>query len=95
MLDIYHPLLKLSLAEFSELVEKDYLKGYPIETRLFHKLSTRFRLAYSEAVGRLDNRAEDIAIWEYYYRARMLQDYVSGMTDLYAWDEYRRLMAVE
>lgn len=25
----------------------------------------------------------------------MLQDYISGMTDLYAWDEYRRLMAVE
>ncbi|NYZ50009.1 hypothetical protein HCY93_41505, partial [Escherichia coli] len=23
------------------------------------------------------------------------QDYISGMTDLYAWDEYRRLMAVE
>ncbi|RYH94633.1 hypothetical protein, partial [Escherichia coli] len=22
-------------------------------------------------------------------------DYISGMTDLYAWDEYRRLMAVE
>ncbi|MCT7076928.1 hypothetical protein [Salmonella enterica] len=25
----------------------------------------------------------------------MIQDYISGMTDLYAWDEYRRLMAVE
>ncbi len=95
LLDIYRPLLALSREEFSELMEKDYLKHFPIETRLFHKLSTRFRLAYSEAVGRLDMRANDIAIWEYYYRARMLQDYVSGMTDLYAWDEYRRLMAVE
>ncbi|WP_034912436.1 dGTPase [Erwinia sp. 9145] len=95
LLDIYRPLLSLSQHDFSELIEKDYLKGYPIETRLFHKLSTRFRLAYSEAVGRLDKRSDDIAIWEYYFRARMLQDYVSGMTDLYAWDEYRRLMAVE
>ncbi|MDU4095231.1 MAG: hypothetical protein E7H57_18480, partial [Pantoea sp.] len=25
----------------------------------------------------------------------LIQDYISGMTDLYAWDEYRRLMAVE
>ncbi|WP_186824963.1 hypothetical protein, partial [Klebsiella pneumoniae] len=24
-----------------------------------------------------------------------IQDYISGMTDLYAWDEYRRLIAVE
>lgn len=95
LLDIYSPLLSLSKAEFTTLMENDYLKGYPIETRLFHKLSTRFRLAYSEAVAKLDNRAEDVAIWEYYFRARMLQDYVSGMTDLYAWDEYRRLMAVE
>lgn len=95
LLDIYSPLLALSKDEFAELMEKDYLKGFPIETRLFHKLSTRFRLAYSEAVARLDKRAGDVAIWEYYYRARMLQDYVSGMTDLYAWDEYRRLMAVE
>jgi dGTPase len=32
---------------------------------------------------------------EYYHRCRLIQDYISGMTDLYAWDEYRRLMAVE
>jgi dGTPase len=25
----------------------------------------------------------------------MIQDYISGMTDLYAYDEYRRLMAAE
>ncbi|MEI2627249.1 dGTPase [Erwinia aphidicola] len=95
LLDIYHPLLLLTREEFSELNEKDYLKGYPIETRLFHKLSTRFRLAYSEAVEKLDKTPNEEAIWEYYYRARLLQDYISGMTDLYAWDEYRRLMAVE
>ena len=95
LLDIYRPLLLLTREEFSELNEKDYLKGYPIETRLFHKLSTRFRLAYGEAVEKLDTSPEEEAVWEYYYRARLLQDYISGMTDLYAWDEYRRLMAVE
>ncbi|MFH7098510.1 hypothetical protein ACHWI2_39075, partial [Klebsiella pneumoniae] len=29
------------------------------------------------------------------YRCRLIHDYISGMTVLYAWDEYRRLMAVE
>lgn len=95
LLDIYSPLLALSHLEFSELVEKDALKAYPIATRLFHKLSTGFRLAYSEAIARLSPHAEDFPLWEYYYRARLIQDYISGMTDLYAWDEYRRLMAVE
>ncbi|PIJ49809.1 dGTPase [Erwinia sp. OLTSP20] len=95
LLDIYSPLLALSHEEFSELVEKDTLKHYPIETRLFHKLSTRFRLAYSEAVANISPLADDFPLWEYYYRARLIQDYISGMTDLYAWDEYRRMMAVE
>lgn len=95
LLDIYRPLLQLSRQEFSELVAQDYLKGYPIATRLFHKLSTRFRQAYSEAMELLDKTPQETDIWEYYYRVRLIQDYISGMTDLYAWDEYRRLMAVE
>lgn len=32
---------------------------------------------------------------EYYYRCRLIQDYIGRMTDLYAQDEYRRLIAVE
>jgi len=51
-----------------------------------------FTLAW---MAELESSASDFVIWEYYYRSRLIQDYVSGMTDLYAWDEYRRLMAVE
>ena len=78
-------------------VEQLELQGYRviIETRLFHKLSTRHRLAYVEAVSKLPSDSPEFPLWEYYYRCRLLQDYISGMTDLYAWDEYRRLMAVE
>jgi dGTPase len=75
-------------------VEKDRVRRLPIESRLFQKLSTRHRLAYVEAVSKLspEGRLRDM---EYYHRCRLIQDYISGMTDLYAWDEYRRLMAVE
>ena len=51
--------------------------------------------AYVEAVSKLPSDSPEFPLWEYYYRCRLLQDYISGMTDLYAWDEYRRLMAVE
>ena len=51
LLDIYSPLLAMSLADFSQLVREDSHRAYPIETRLFHKLSTKHRLAYAEAVG--------------------------------------------
>ncbi|ELQ6172498.1 dGTPase [Cronobacter dublinensis] len=95
LLDIYRPLLSLTLAQFRELVEKESVRGLPIESRLYHKLSSRHRLAYIEAVNNLHPQAADFPVWEYYYRCRLIQDYISGMTDLYAWDEYRRLMAVE
>ncbi|OUJ67465.1 deoxyguanosinetriphosphate triphosphohydrolase [Escherichia coli] len=95
LLEIYRPLLSLSLSDFTELVEKERVKRFPIESRLFNKLSTRHRLAYVEAVSKLPSDSPEFPLWEYYYRCRLLQDYISGMTDLYAWDEYRRLMAVE
>lgn len=95
LLEIYSPLLTLSGEDFAELVEKESLRRLPIETRLYHKLSTKHRLAYVEAVSSLSPANPEFAIWEYYYRCRLIQDYISGMTDLYAWDEYRRLMAVE
>lgn len=53
LLEIYRPLLSLSLSDFTELVEKERVKRSPIESRLFHKLSTRHRLAYVEAVSKL------------------------------------------
>ncbi|EAT1903433.1 dGTPase [Salmonella enterica] len=95
LLDIYQPLLSLSLNDFRELVEQDRLKRLPIESRLFQKLSTRHRLAYVEIVSKLPTDSAEYPVLEYYYRCRLIQDYISGMTDLYAWDEYRRLMAVE
>ncbi|MDI5811304.1 hypothetical protein MJM95_29380, partial [Salmonella enterica subsp. enterica serovar Anatum] len=44
LLDIYQPLLSLSLNDFRELVEKERLKRFPIESRLFQKLSEKERL---------------------------------------------------
>ncbi|MCU8650257.1 deoxyguanosinetriphosphate triphosphohydrolase, partial [Escherichia coli] len=85
LLEIYRPLLSLPLSDFAELVEKERLKRFPIESRLFQKLSTRHRLAYVEAVGKLSSDSPEYPILEYYYRCRLLQDYISGMTDLYAW----------
>lgn len=95
LLEIYSPLLHLSVDEFSELVEHERVRRIPIESRLYQKLSTRHRLAYVEAIGKLERHSPEWPVMEYYYRCRLIQDYISGMTDLYAWDEYRKLMAVE
>ncbi len=95
LLEIYGPLLQLMVDEFCELVENERVRRLPIESRLYQKLSTRHRLAYIEAVSKIDRHSSQWPVMEYYYRCRLIQDYISGMTDLYAWDEYRKLMAVE
>ncbi|KEA53134.1 deoxyguanosinetriphosphate triphosphohydrolase [Mangrovibacter sp. MFB070] len=95
LLDIYRPLLLLPLADFHLLVSGENVRRLPIESRLYHKLSSKHCMAYQEAIEKLDNTKPEYPVWEFYYRCRLIQDYISGMTDLYAWDEYRRLMAVE
>ncbi|MCO7264209.1 dGTPase [Dickeya zeae] len=96
LLEIYSPLLNMPYRDFCQLVADDTHKRYPIETRLYHKLSSKHCHAYREAtrpLAALSDKEQEV--WEYYYRARLILDYISGMTDLYAYDEYRRLMAVD
>lgn len=95
LLDIYQPLLALSFDEFRQMADDNGVRRLPIATRLYHKLSTRHKMAYIEVMSSLNKDNSDYPLWEYYYRCRLIQDYISGMTDLYAWDEYRKLMAVE
>lgn len=92
LLDIYSPLLAMPVADFSKLVKEGRHNHYMIETRLYHKLSAKHCIAYEEAVMQLNQDAPSFTVWEFYYRARLLQDYISGMTDHFAYDEYRKLM---
>jgi len=96
LLDAYKSMMLLSAPQFTLLVETHELKGYPIETRLFHRLSDKHIAAYRNHMREVDSLPEEQwSLWEGYYRLRLVQDYISGMTDLFAWEEYRRLMAVD
>lgn len=92
LLDIYSPLLDMPTHDFLKLVKDDNHKEYPIETRLYHKLSAKHRDAYQQAIKNKDETKDNFQSWEFYYRCRLLQDYISGMTDHFAYDEYRKLM---
>ncbi|REF27324.1 dGTPase [Xenorhabdus cabanillasii] len=93
LLNVYSPLLELSRQDFLELHRNNFHKKYFIETRLLHKLSTKHRLAYNEAVeGIITTDEAEKDVLEFYYRARLIQDYISGMTDHYAYEEYRKFM---
>lgn len=89
LLNEYKALLNMTKDDFQEIKTK---KGYqfPIEQRLFNKLSNKHVAAYRLALKNPINKINP-DLWEFYLRCRLLQDYISGMTDQFAFDEYKIL----
>ena len=96
LLNIYSPLMLLTYEEFKDLTKDNKLKGKPIETRLFHKLSSKHKSTYLNAVSHLYSNptlTDSDKLHEHYHRSRLLIDYISGMTDGFALEEYQKLSA--
>ncbi len=79
LLNKYGKILRLSQRQFASLFEGKC--AFSLEKRLLNKVANKHVNAYKAAV---EVSPED----EFYYRCRMLQDNVSGMTDHFAYDDY-------
>ncbi|MAD73366.1 MAG: dGTPase [Rheinheimera sp.] len=88
LLDSYQPLLLLTRQDFTAVLQN---RGYHFvqQQRLAHRLPNKHVAAYQLATANIS--PEDNAL-ELYYRCRLLQDYISGMTDHFAFDEYQTLV---
>ncbi|WP_254413630.1 dGTPase [Vibrio furnissii] len=98
LLDTYSPLLKLTRAKFEQIYTEQ--KEAPLyESRLFKKLPKKHVQAYKKSLERknLEQLPFDAGTdaWEYYFRVRLIQDYISGMTDQFAFDEYRAFSIID
>lgn len=96
LLTHYQPLLMLQAKDFQRLLNGDH-KGMLIEALLFRRLPNKHIRAYQESVQSVrENCAQQrqVQLWEMYYRCRLIQDMISGMTDQYALHEYRELSAL-
>ncbi|MFU1504061.1 dGTPase [Aeromonas veronii] len=96
LLDLYTPLIKLSFEDIKALTQNNHLKSHPIETRLFHNLSEKYRTTYSLSTKEIFKTTEVTSnqkLYEHYYRVRLIIDYISGMTDHFALKEYQDLSA--
>ncbi|WP_313517206.1 dGTPase [Pseudomonas sp.] len=92
LLDFYAPLMAESGESFRGLAEGTSSK--PLHLRLLIKrLADTDIKAYLEALRHLPAEA-DPTLWEFYHRCRLLQDFVSSLTDQSAHDEYRTLSAL-
>lgn len=91
LFNIYEPLLKLTTYEFEMLLNGEKVNCL-ICKNLLSRLSKKHLVAYKKSVGELQNNDnEDVLEW--YYRARLIIDYISGMTDDYSLHEYQSLTA--
>ena len=88
LLQSYQPLLLLTAADFSTVLAD---QGYQFsrEQRLAHRLPNKHVAAYQLAVAAIGSEHKAL---ELYYRCRLLQDFISGMTDHFAFDEYQTLV---
>ncbi|GAA3551183.1 dGTPase [Zobellella aerophila] len=93
VLNAFAPLLALSADEFTSLGQRQDAKGL-VFRRLYHRLPPRHLAAYRRNAGQapgFDNDQER----EWYFRVRLLLDFVSGMTDTYVLEEYRLLCGLQ
>lgn len=94
LLDFYAPLLKADPDSFIALTAGT-CRSAPHLQMLARRLPSQLLKAYHEALKGIPAApVEDRALWEFYHRCRMLQDFISGMTDQHAQDEYRALSAL-
>lgn len=93
LLDAYAPLLAVAPQTFRALTGGD-CRSEPHLQMLARRLPSQLIKAYHESLKGHPEGSEDHGLWEFYYRCRMLQDFVSGLTDQLAQDEYRTLSAL-
>ena len=87
LFDIYKPLLNLDEEEFFRLLKDEDIECF-ISRRLIKRISSKQIVAYK-------NDVEKYKILEFYFRVRLVIDYISGMTDDYALEEYKVLLAMK
>lgn len=96
LLGKYKPLLDASQETFAKALGNSWDVSVLL-TRMCKKLPPKHLRAYKEALDPSSGneaRFPNTRVMEYYYRCRLIQDLISGMTDQYALDEYRELMVM-
>lgn len=94
LFDIYKPLLELNYLDFSKLLEDKKIDCF-ISERLIKRISSKQIVAYENDLKKFDKNLESYQIFELYHRIRLLTDYISGMTDDFALEEYKILSAIK
>lgn len=94
LLEKFKPLLVCSTKQFDKLLkgrdDPSKVKGLDIEWRLFNRLPPKHVEAYKDQLKEF--KRKDFPEW--YFRAHLIVDYISGMTDTFALEQYQLLSGI-
>lgn len=94
LLNIYKPLLELSYEDFTKLLHDESIECF-VAVRLIKRISSKQIVAYKNDVKKIEPEDASFGMLEYYYRVRLIIDFISGMTDDFALHEYQILSAIK
>lgn len=94
LLNVFKPLMNLTCKEFEALLSDEKIECF-IAMRLIKRISSKQIVAYKNDVKALLREDEEqFNLLEFYYRTRLIIDYISGMTDDFSLHEYKTLLAI-
>lgn len=94
LLDEYEPLLDMEEIDFSQLINGEKGKEYPFEFRLINTIPKNYIKKYQKSMDYYKAKCTD-APSEKSVRAQLLVDFISGMTDDFALEQYQFLKGIK
>lgn len=96
LLDCHRGLMAMAHDDFQKIMTGTYIKGYGLEARLVRRLPDKFKQAYLRHIQQIDHSLtpSEQNLWAWYYRIRLVLDHISGMTDIFALEEYQTINAI-
>lgn len=94
ILNKYKSILKMAYKDFEKLINNENIKGFDLERRLIHFIGKRYIKAYKYAMEKNKDGEENFLVKEWWLRAHLIIDHISGMTDEYALQTYQMLEGI-
>lgn len=95
ILNVYTKILEMNYDDFNKILKDDDIDGYDFEKRLIHFIGKRYIKAYTYSLAEINkNKNKKLLIKEWWLRAHLIIDHISGMTDEYALQTYQMLKGI-
>lgn len=95
LLDEYEPLLDMEENNFSQLINGEKGKEYPFEFRLINTIPKNYIKKYQKSMDYYKGENCEEPPSEKSVRAQLLVDFISGMTDDFALEQYQFLKGIK